>query len=376
MTRMLTWFALLMVGMTGLAMVGLSWGWPRLEVWLLTPRVPFTAQPALPDDAYAAPAMWIARPGPASNPAGDPAQFLPPAITHVRKGAAYVFFLHATTYEGRKSWNAPLDHPNSRMRAELSVRSSASVFNDEAAIYAPRYRQAALGTFLADGPDQQRALALAQGDARLALAAFLRAVPAGAPIVFVGRGQGALILMRLIRDMVRGTPLSARVIATYLTGWPVSARHDLPTLGMPACTQADQAGCVMAWTTFATPPDPREVVAMAANYPALDGKMRDDAPLCTNPLNGGASIDAPATANLGSLAMSDERHPATLVRALVGARCARDKGLLIIDRPRHIGDDVMPGNNFSFYDFPLFWLNLRGDIARREATWASAHLTP
>jgi hypothetical protein len=369
MTRTLAWFALLMAGMTGLAMVGLNWGWPQLEVWRLTPRVPFQAQPSLPDDAYAAPAMWIARPG-LEN---DPAQFLPPGITHDRKGGAYVFFLHATTYEGRKSWNAPLDHANSRMRDELAVEASASVFNDEAAIYAPRYRQAALGTFLADRPEQQRALSLAQGDARLALATFLRTVPADAPIVFAGRGQGALIMMRLIRDMVRGTPLFARVIAIYLSGWPVSARHDLPQLGMPACTKADQAGCVMAWTTFAAPPDTREVIAMAANYPALDGRMRDDAPLCTNPLTGGATIDAPASANLGSLVMRDERHPATLVRALVGTHCATDKGLLIIDRPRHMGDDVMPGNNFSYYDFPLFWLNLRDDIARREATWTREH---
>ncbi|WP_428332057.1 DUF3089 domain-containing protein [Novosphingobium sp.] len=369
MTSMLVRFALLMAGLTGLAIFGLNWGWPRIEAWRLVPRVPFHQQPALPRNAYAAPAMWVARPG--LTP--DPAQFLPPGVRHDRKGAAYVFFLHATTYEGRRSWNAPLDHASSRRRADAVVRSTASAFNDEAGVYAPRYRQAALGTFLANRPEQLRALALAQSDARLALTAFLNSVPADAPIVFAGRGQGALILMRLIRDMVTGTPLSARVIAIYLTDWPVSARHDLPVLGVPACTHADQAGCIMTWTTFASPADPREAFAMAANYPALDGSRRNNPPVCTNPLNGGAAPDAPASANLGSLVMADERHGAALVRKSVGARCDPRNGLLIVSKPPHLGDDVMPGNNFSFYDFPLFWLNLRGDLARREATWTRAH---
>jgi hypothetical protein len=369
MKRMLAGFAVLMVAMTGMMVVGLSWGWPQLEVLRLAPREPFKPLPALPDQAYAAPAMWIATPGLAN----DPARYLPPGIGHDRKGAAFVFFLHTTTYMSRKSWNEPLDHGNSRKRTELSVQSMAGVFNDEAAIYAPRYRQAALGTFLINQPDQQRALAVAQGDAERAFTTFLRAVPASAPIVLAGHSQGALILMRLIHDIVRGTPLSARVIAVYLAGWPVSARHDLPQLGMPACTSADQAGCVMTWTTFASPDDPREVVEMAAHYPALDGHARDDAALCTNPLTGGAAPDAPAAANLGSLALGDEKRPAALVQPSVGAHCDARTGRLMITNPPHLGDDVMPGNNYSDYDFALFWRNLRGDVARREATWLRTH---
>ena len=364
---MLAGFALLMLGLTGLAMIGLSWGWPQMEAWRLAPRVPFKPLPALGDNPYAAPAMWIARPDIAS----DPAQYLPPGVRHDRKGAAFVFFLHPTTYDGRRSWNAPLDHPGSRLRAELSTRVMASAFNDEAGIYAPRYRQAALGAFLAEGPNPQRALALAQGDARLALATFLRAVPPSAPIVLAGHDQGALILMHLIHDM--GTPIAARVVAVYLAGWPISARHDLSQMGLPACTHADQAGCVMAWTSFARPADSREIWAMASNFPPLDGKPRDDVPLCTNPLNGGTAIDAPASANRGSLAVNDEHHPARLVLPSVGAHCNPATGLLNIDAPPHLGDDVMPGNNYSVYDFPLFWRNLRDDVARREATWVHAH---
>lgn len=372
MKRMLAGFALLMVGLIGIEAMALRWGWLELESWRMAPRVAFEALPALPGDAYEWPSRWIARP----DLPRDPAQYLPPGIGHERHGRAFVFVLHPTTFMGRNHWNAPIDHANSRMRAELSVRSTASVFNDEAGVYAPRYRQAALGTFLADRPESQRALALAEGDARMALTTFLHTIPAAAPIVLVGHGQGALILMRLIRDMVRGTPLSARVIAVYLAGWPVSPRHDLPMMGMSACTRADQAGCVMAWMSFAKPADPREALAMAMHYPTLDGVLPSagpsaggDRPLCTNPLTGGETPDAPVSANLGSIALGDEVRGQALVRPSTGAQCDRDSGLLLIMAPPHLGDEIMPGNNYTAYDFALFWRNLRSDIARREGVW-------
>ena len=155
----------------------------------MAPRVAYAALPDLAAGAYDQPSMWLARPDLAS----DPARYLPPGVAHERQGQAYVFFLHPTTFLGRNHWNAPIDHADSRMRAKLAVRSMASVFNDEAAVWAPRYRQAAMGTFLVDRPESQQALAVAELDARAAFATFLRSIPPGAPIVLAGHSQGALI---------------------------------------------------------------------------------------------------------------------------------------------------------------------------------------
>ncbi len=370
MTRALAGFAGLMVALALAQAAMLHWGWPVIEPMLMAPRVAFAGQPPLDPAAYDQPAMWLARPGLRD----DPARYLPPGTRHARRGGAYVFFLHPTTYMGRNHWNAPLDHADSRMRARLAVQSMASVFNDEAAVYAPRYRQAALGTFLIDSSDSQRALALAESDARAAFAAFVRQVPDRAPIVLAGHSQGALITLHLLRDSVRGTPLAARVVAVYLAGWPVSPRHDLPLTGMPACAAAVAAGCVMAWMSFAEPADPRQVLMLRAQYPALDGRRGDYAPLCTNPLTGGAPESgkdggAPPAANLGSLMTGDEFNAAAMVPRSVGARCDRASGLLMISNPPHLGDEILSGNNYTTYDFALFWANLRADIARREAAW-------
>lgn len=368
MQRVLAGFALLLVALSLIVFVGFGYGWPALEAYRMAPRVAFKPQAALPPGSYEPPSMWLARP----DLARDPAHYLPPGIVHERRGQACVFFLHPTTFMGRKQWNGPLDHADSRMRAELAVRSMASVFNDEAGIWAPRYRQAALGTFMVDSPDAKRALAMAEGDARMAFATFLAHSPPTAPIVLAGHNQGALIALHLLRDTVRGTPIARRIVAVYLTGWPVSPRHDLPQTGMPACTRADQAGCVMAWMTFTDPADPRQMLAMASHYPALDGARADDRPLCTNPLTGGAALSAPAGANRGSLAIGDELRQPSLVLPSVGARCDPASGLLIVTTPPHLGDHVRPGNDFTAYDLALFWRNLRSDVAAREAAWQRA----
>ena len=59
------------------------------------------------------------------------------------------------------------------------------------------------------------------------------------------------------------------------------------------------------------------------------------------------------------------------------AACAFDlwgeRGLLLIGNSPDLGPYVLPGNNYHVYDIPLFWENLRLDVARRMRTWAAQH---
>ena len=90
--------------------------------------------------------------------------------------------------------------------------------------------------------------------------------------------------------------------------------------------------------------------------------------LCTNPLTGGIGGTAPADANLGTLVPNDTLDNGELVRGAVPARCEAP-GLLLIGDPPEMGSAVLPGNNYHVYDIPLFWANLRADVARRVAAW-------
>lgn len=370
MTRVVAAFAALFVVLAASEAALLHWGWARFEPFLMAPRVPFAALPPLPRGAYDAPGMWFSRPGLSD----DPAHYLPPGVAHSRPGPAYAFVVHPTTDLARNHWNAPLDHADSRMRAGIALESMASVFG-QAVVYAPRYRQAARGTFLIESRAAPRALALAEGDVRVAFARFLAEIPPHAPIVLAGHSQGAAIVLRLLRDAARDPHVAPRIVAAYLAGWPVSAAHDLPLAGLGPCTRPDQTRCAMAWTSFAEPADPRELRLMAEHYPALDGTIDRAPPVCTNPLTGGAAAAAPGAANPGSLLAAEEFSDPELVRGKVGARCDRASGLLMISDPPRLGDEILSGRNYSTYDFPLFWAALRADAARRTAAWIGAQGT-
>lgn len=341
----------------------------------LVPRHGFEAQAALPGNAYAGPAAWYSRPGAAN----DPAQFRPAGIAPAGPSAALpapvpavVFFVHPTSYLVPSHWNAPSGDAEADRLARLLIGGMASPFNAAQQVWAPKYRQATFGTFLADRPERTQALDLAYGDVRAAFHAFLASVPADRPIVLVGHSQGALHLKRLLRDEVAGKPLARRIAAAYVVGWPVSIVHDLPAMGLPACTRREQAGCVMSWLSYAEPADPKLTLAAYARFPGLDGRLPGSSPfLCTNPLTGGESRDAQRRANLGTLVPGKDMAGGRLQPGSVPARCTPD-GFLLIGPPPEMGEYVLPGNNYHVYDMLLFWANLRADFAARVAGWRAA----
>jgi len=341
----------------------------ELTRYAFVPQVAFEQGRPLPAGAYADNAMWISRPD--AGP-GDPAQWVPEGVSR-QHGKALVFFIHPTSYLARAYWNAPIDEPDSARRADYYVHGMGTAFNGQAQVWAPRYRQAAIGVFLTDRPEAQRALDVAYMDVRQAFDAFLAAAPKDAPIVLAGHSQGALHLIHLLKDRVAGTPLASRIVAAYPIGWPISIGHDLPAMGLPGCSGPDQPGCVMAWSSFAEPAEPAVVLDAARAIPGLDGKAKgNEAVLCTNPLTGRIGDSAPASANLGTLRPSEELSGGELIKQAVPARCDPKTGILLIGDPPALGPFVLPGNNYHIYDIPLFWANVRADVARRTQAWEAS----
>lgn len=339
----------------------------QLSRLAFVPSGKFEQQVPLETSIYDDPAMWISRPGLGAR---DPAHWVPtgapPAPGAVK---AAVFFIHPTSYLEKSHWNAPLGDKTSQDRAVIFVRGLASPFGISQDLWVPRYRQAAFGAFLADGPEGQRAIDAAYRDVLLAFDYFIASAGKDQPIVLAGHSQGALHLMRLMKDRVAGTPLARRIAAAYVIGWPVSIAHDLPGMGLPACAAPEQAGCVSSWMSYAEPADPAMIIAAYNRRLALDGQSpAGSAFLCSNPLTGKQGGEAPASANLGTLVPTTSLQDGTVKPGLVGARCMAD-GMLSIGAGADMGPFVLPGNNYHVYDIPLFWANLRADFARRVATW-------
>ena len=352
-----------------------------LRVWAteltaiaFVPTEEFVEQEALTENAYADADMWYVRPGKGSElvrwqPAYANDRGLLPTPADPDPADFAVFFVHPTSYLSRSSWNAPLGDENAESVARTYLRGMASPLGKAREIWAPRYRQATIGAFLTDAPEGQMAFDTAYRDVAQAFSYFVENVDPDLPIVLAGHSQGSLHTLTLLHEQVAETPLADRIAAAYIIGWPISETHDLPFLGLPACTTPDQAGCIQSWASYAEPADPSQVQAYYARSIGLNGEPRGDSPiLCTNPVTGVRGGTAEAKLNIGTLVPNSDLTDGELVTSAVPARCD-PRGILLIGDPPEMGRYVLPGNDYHVYDIPLFWANMQADVARRVETW-------
>jgi hypothetical protein len=369
----------------------------------LVPSAPFVEQSAAAPNAYDDPKMWISRPGLENDPsawrpaaadgngivakvqavavdgAEAKAQLAASAAEPVPavspRGDAAIFFVHPTSYYSKSSWNAPLDDRDANYRATLFMQGMASAFGDAGEVWAPRYRQATLGAFLAeDRVTAGKAIDAAYRDVEQAFDAFLAAQPKNRPIILAGHSQGALHIETLIRNRIAGTPLAKRIVAAYIIGWPISLDTDIAALGLPACQTPEQKGCILSWASFAEPADPIMVTDAYDGTIGFDGRPRAGTRmLCTNPLTGTPDAEAAPDANIGTLKPTEGFKGGSLVAGKIGAKCDDTRGLLMIGDAGIAKDYapqyVLPGNNYHVFDITLFWANVRADVLRRLATY-------
>ncbi len=328
----------------------------------LVPRTSFAASPVSEPPNYRQVSGWLAQPR-----LNHPARWTPPGYRAAPQPAAVAFFVPDSAYFGNDRWTMPLADAATDSRAARFLKAQASVFNGIAEIWAPRYRAASFAASVTASRDATLALNFAYADVLRAFDVFAAQVPFDAPIVLAGHGQGARQLLRLLNERVAGAPLRARIAAVYLIGWPVSVQADLPATGFSACTAPAQTGCIISWSSFADPADARSFRALFDAHPGLTGQpRRGTAILCTNPLTGTVTAQPQAPVrNLGALVPDTQ----TIVPHGVGARCLPSGVLSIGPPPARFGEFVLPGNSYHFYDYQLFWANLRADAEARVAAF-------
>lgn len=342
-----------------LVIAAFVWRDDILRYWL-DPKVPFQTYKPPPAPDYADQKAWALLPDDATSPnPGD--------------GAADVFFVHPTTYDGGRHWNAPITERRSRaLLDQVMLPNYAGPFARVGRVFAPRYRQANLYSGMTLREDARDARRFAYRDVEGAFRYYLDHYDRGRPLVLVGVEQGGVLVDRLVRDMVVTHPaLKQRLAAVYMIDTVVPADSYGPNAPVPACSSRDEAGCAVAYEVSTGDPTlARQRLARALVWKGPDelGALGSAPALCVNPLLG-AQTETPASIkfNLGAAnatGMEWGSRPAFLSRQ-VGARCK--DGLLVVTRPK--SSSLQPSGSWAdrqkVFGYNLFYADLEADAEAR-----------
>jgi hypothetical protein len=304
----------------------------------------FHNQNGLPD--YSDLNYWAAHPW-----KQDPSDSVPlPLNGEPEDSIVDVFFLHPTSFTQKNKTalqNADIDDSYLNAKTDFSsVLYQATVFNQHARVFAPRYRQAHISTFYS--MDQQTAdsvFDIAYADLKISFEYYLQHWNHDRPIIIAAHSQGSKLALRLLKDFFEDKPLREQLVVAYILGWPVPRNY---FNSLTVCNDSLQTGCICSWRTFRT------------NYMPGYIAKEDGSSLVTNPLSW--KIDssyASRQLNKGSVLFNFDR----IYRHTAGARI--HDGILWITKPRFPWGFLYRTRNYHIGDINLFYVNIRENVAQR-----------
>jgi len=332
------------------------------------PSTAFSAAAVPPAPDYSQRASWAADGWDAgSGPAG-----VMEAYPEGRK--VDVFFIHPTSFFSNDKWNQPIDDAETNTRTDKgSLRGQASVFQGCCRIYAPRYRQFTFSAIIHYDANSRAAEDLAYSDVKRAFEYYLAHYNHGQPFIIASHSQGSRHAVRLIPEMIDGTPLMKQFVAAYIIGnWIPQSWFDRMKDIKP-CEHADDIACVVTWSTLLEGSDAHAQRVAFAQRQGEPDSLADEAFVCINPLSWSAGPAlAPASLDIGGWTYGTGNTPRPLDPHLVAARC--DDGALSVSDPGpdyHAG--VLPGGNYHNYDYQLAYMNIRQNAIDRTKAFLAAH---
>ncbi len=259
-----------------------------------------------------------------------------------------VFFLHPTTLtKGKNTGNGVLDDPMLDAKTDYtSMLYQATVFNQHARVFCPRYRQAHLKNFFSkDSVFTKTSFDTAYKDLRSAFIYYLKYWNNGRPFILAGHSQGALMAEKLYKEFIEGKPLEKKMIAGYFLGWPIPKEFVSPD---KICQDSLDLNCLCSWRTLKN------------NFIPWYLKKEHTNSYVTNPLSWTTSSQILARSNnKGSLLLKFNKIYPHTTDAWI------DQGLLFVHKPRFPWSFLYFKRNYHVADINLFYMNLRTNIDQR-----------
>lgn len=250
-----------------------------------------------------------------------------------------VFYIYPTLYSKGNTWNANVDNKKLNKRIDnLPVKYQASVFNQTARIYAPRYRQSIINGFFDTTGNGQKALDFAYEDVKAAFSYYMKYYNNGRPIIIASHSQGTTHSRRLLKDFFDTPQMKSKLVCAYVIGYEI-IKEDYSIL--TPCTNAEETNCYVTWSAFRD------------GFEYID-KLRYFGNVCVNPISWKTDTTS-ATSKGGVLLNVNKKKKFTSEAHLNGHLLSVNTNLTFMRKK-----DVL-----HLVDYNLFWWDIRKNATLR-----------
>jgi len=289
-----------------------------------------------------------------------------------------VFFIHPTGYLQGTSWTSPMVvESGTEENTSWMMANQASAYNGCCNIYAPRYREASIFSYLGTTDEERDAVhALAYQDVAAAFEYFLREYNDGRPFIIASHSQGTHHARRLLKERIDNTPLAKKLVAAYMIGSvmiPISEQYLQSMSDIGACKTATDVGCIIHWDTYgdggveALRPEPPSLCTNPLSWTTDENRVAAEFNKGAVPISGKYNMnfsgdDAPSNVALTPLGKPIPKH--------TWAQC-RNGTLYVADQKGTVFNDMASGGEKSYHglDYALFYMDIRENAKLRVNTF-------
>lgn len=276
-------------------------------------------------------------------------------------------FLVCPTVDTNDEFNMRLDDEKTKSNFLGALNMERGIYEDSTRMFAPYYRQAAMGVFGLEESEREQYLQSAYSDVSAAFEYYLENENDGRPIILAGFSQGSDMCYRLLEEYFGDEELYSRLIAVYAIGWPCTEDmvNRYPQIVPAQC--ADDIGTVISFECEA--PEINETFIMPKGRRAYS----------INPLTWSTDT-APAdkSLNLGAVFTSYSGGIEREEAALCGCYIDEERGALKVtdisaaDHPATVPD--LPEGAYHIYDYQFFYRNLQQNVLQRVQAYTNAQV--
>lgn len=273
-----------------------------------------------------------------------------------------VFYVYPTV-SSNISGAMDISDPEERALALGIFNAQASVFELNANVFAPYYRQMSTNVDMSGGGLATDTKEFKQGavDVQDAFEYYIQNLNNNRPFIIAGHSQGTMALIELIKNRFGDdAELRNRLVAAYLIGYTVTD-SDLSAAGLTAAQNATDVRVVITYNS--------------QSVTSAGGPMLMDGAHCINPLNWKTdSTPSDSTQNLGAVFFNDATGE--FIREVNHYCCAQidmETGALTTTIPD--GEDLEIGpyseGVYHRFDYSFWYRNLQQNVSDRIDSYFS-----